>query len=78
VADFVSTAVNTVDAASPLVPAVAQLRGGGSPCLQVVDGGQTVGLLTLENIGEFLMVRTALAGVAGQTERQQMAESFKR
>jgi hypothetical protein len=27
----------------------------------VVDRGHTVGLLTLENVGEYLMVRTALA-----------------
>lgn len=78
VADFVSTSVSTVEADSPLVPAVAQLREGGSPCLQVVDRGQTVGLLTLENIGEYLMVRTALAGVSSGSDRRQMAESFDR
>ena len=27
-----------------------------------MDQGETVGLLTLENVGEFLMVREALAG----------------
>jgi Zn-dependent protease len=50
-----------IDAASPLVPAVARLREQGEPCLQVVDRGEPVGLLTLENIGEYLMVRTALS-----------------
>jgi Zn-dependent protease len=55
-----------VDAASPLVPAVARLRERGEPCLQVVDHGEPVGLLTLENIGEYLMVRTALAEAAAQ------------
>ena len=78
VADFVSTAVKPVEADSPLVPAVALLREAGTPCLQVVDRGHTVGLLTLENIGEFLMVRTALAGVANGSERRQIAESFRR
>jgi hypothetical protein len=43
------------------VPALTQLREQGAACLQVVEQGQPVGLLTLENIGEFLMVRTALS-----------------
>ncbi len=50
-----------VQAGDPLVPAVAQLREAGEPCLQVVENGESIGLLTLENIGEYLMVRTALA-----------------
>ena len=50
-----------VEAGDPLAPAVARMRDGGEPCLEVVDQGKPVGLLTLENIGEFLMVRTALA-----------------
>jgi len=76
VADFVSTTVSTVEADSSLVPAVAQLREGGAPCLQVVERGQTVGLLTLENIGEYLMIRTALAGVSNRSERERVAETF--
>lgn len=78
VADFVSTTVSTVEADSSLVPAVAQLREGGAPCLQVVERGQTVGLLTLENIGEYLMIRTALAGVTTRSERERVAETFNR
>ena len=31
-----------------------------TPCLQVIEQNETVGLLTMENIGEFLMVRAAL------------------
>jgi Zn-dependent protease len=50
-----------VEVAEPLAPAIARLREGGEPCLEVVDQGRPVGLLTLENVGEFLMVRTALA-----------------
>jgi Zn-dependent protease len=49
-----------VEADSPLVPALARLREGDGPCLQVVEAGRPVGLLTLENIGELLMVRSAL------------------
>jgi Zn-dependent protease/CBS domain-containing protein len=78
VAEYVSTAVKPVEADSPLVPAVALLREAGTPCLQVVDRGHTVGLLTLENVGEYLMVRTALAGASDGAERRRLAETFDR
>jgi predicted transcriptional regulator len=62
VGDFARPGVGTVEAGDALGPAVARLRSGEGPCLQVVEQGRPVGLLTLENIGEYLMVRTALAG----------------
>jgi predicted transcriptional regulator len=61
VADYLRPGPDPVEVDSPLVAAVARLRETGVPCVPVVEHGQTVGLLTLENIGEFLMVRTALA-----------------
>ncbi len=61
VADFVKHHISTVEADSSLSEAVTRLRSGQGPCLQVLDQGKTVGLLTLENVAEFLMVRTALA-----------------
>jgi CBS domain-containing protein len=60
VADVPLGELGHVELGEPLVPAVALLREGGLPCLQVVDRGRPVGLLTLENIGEYLMVRAAL------------------
>jgi CBS domain containing-hemolysin-like protein len=60
-ADYAQTEIPSVEASSPLAAAVKSLRSGKRPCLQVIDQGQTVGLLTLENIGELLMVRSALA-----------------
>jgi Zn-dependent protease/CBS domain-containing protein len=60
VGEYATPEVGHVEVDSMLVPAVALLREGGIPCLQVLNGGQTVGLLTLENIGEYLMVRAAL------------------
>jgi Zn-dependent protease/CBS domain-containing protein len=60
VAEYAAADVGEVEVDSMLVPAVALLREAGIPCLQVVDDGRTVGLLTLENIGEYLMVRAAL------------------
>jgi Zn-dependent protease/CBS domain-containing protein len=61
VADFVRAEISTVEADSPLAEAVSRLRSGQGPCLHVVDHGQSVGLLTLENVAELLMVREALA-----------------
>ena len=60
VEDYARTAIPRVEITSPLSAAVTRLREGQGPCLEVVDGGETVGLLTLENIGEFLMVQAAL------------------
>jgi hypothetical protein len=54
---------------------MARLRQGEGPCLQVMDAGLPVGLLTLENIGEYLMVRSALAGAASD-ERLKLADTY--
>jgi Zn-dependent protease len=59
--------LNRIEASQPLVTAVARLRDGGEPCLQVTERGEPIGLLTLENIGEYLMVRAALAESAERT-----------
>ena len=45
----------------PLGPALIRLRDEGEGCLEVVEDGRPIGLLTTENIGELLMVRAALA-----------------
>ena len=44
-----------------LGPALIRLRDEGENCLEVVEHGRPIGLLTAENIGELLMVRAALA-----------------
>jgi Zn-dependent protease len=62
VVEHAKTEIPRVEANSPLAAAVTRLREGHGPCLQVVDHEETVGLLTLENVGEFLMVRAAIAG----------------
>ncbi len=50
-----------VGADEPLAPALIRLRDEGESCLEVVENGRPIGLLTAENIGELLMVRAALA-----------------
>lgn len=49
-------------AMDPLPGAMEKLQASGGPVLPVLDGpgGRLVGMLTLENIGETLMVRAAL------------------
>ncbi len=54
-------ALGHVTADEPLAPALIRLREGGESCLEVVENGRPIGLLTAENIGELLMVRAALA-----------------
>jgi Zn-dependent protease len=70
VADFAKTEIPKVEASCPLATAVTRLREGHGPCLQVVYQGETAGLLTLENVGEFLMVRSALAKQGGKAANQ--------
>ena len=50
-----------VGADAPVGPALIRLRDEGEGCLEVVEDGRPIGLLTAENIGELLMVRAALA-----------------
>ncbi|CAN5634080.1 site-2 protease family protein [soil metagenome] len=77
VGDFVATPLGTVSAQEPIVPALARLREGEGPCLLVVDRGEPIGLLTVENIGEFLMVRTALGGTQTRAEQKELASTFE-
>jgi Zn-dependent protease len=59
-----------VQVSDPLTPSVTRLREGGGPCLLVADRDTPVGLLTLENVGEYLMVRAAVAQAAKYTTRR--------
>ena len=49
----------TADPDEPLEPVLARLQGSASRTLPVVAGGALVGLLTLENVGELLMVQAS-------------------
>jgi Zn-dependent protease/CBS domain-containing protein len=53
-------------ASEPLDVAVARMRAQGRSALPVIEDGRLVGLLTLENIGELLLVRDALRRFAGR------------
>ena len=54
----------TVDPSEMLETAVASLREGRCRTLPVVRGGTLVGMLTMDNVGEFMMIESALRGSA--------------
>jgi CBS domain-containing protein len=62
VRDIMRPEVMTVDASDMLEGAFQKLRESGSPALPILRGGRLVGLLTAENVGEFLMIQTATKG----------------
>ena len=53
------------DAGEPLENAVQRMRQGGRSALPVLHGGALVGLITLENVSDLLVVRDALRRHAG-------------
>jgi CBS domain-containing protein len=63
-----NVAISTVMRASPPVVdsyemvenALMRIQESGVPALPVTHGGQLVGIVTAENITEYLMIRTAL------------------
>ena len=63
---IVQPCAGSITAAEGLSQALEQLRGGDCPALPVVEpvSGRLVGLLTAENAGELLLVRSALRGQA--------------
>ncbi len=60
VADVMCRDVQLVEAGEMLEPAFARLQEGKSRTLPVMHEGRLVGLLTSENVGEFLMIQSAL------------------
>jgi Zn-dependent protease/predicted transcriptional regulator len=60
VMDFARSNLPAVDSYEMLEMAVNRLQESGSKTLPVTHNGQLVGLITLENISEYLMIRSAL------------------
>ena len=50
----------SADVAEPLEGVVSRLRGRECPVVPVLDQGRLVGLVTVENVGDLLLVREAL------------------
>ena len=55
------------EAGEPLEDAIARMRGSGRSALPVLRGGRLVGLITLENIGDLVLVRGAVERHIGRT-----------
>lgn len=62
VAEVMCRECETVEEATPLKRAVESMHARQCATVPVVSDGRLVGLLTLENISEMIMVNTALAG----------------
>lgn len=60
VSEVMRTDVPTADASEMVEVAFERLRGGNCQTIPVLRHGRLVGLLTLENIGELISVKTAL------------------
>lgn len=60
VRDAMSREVQTADSYDMLEKALALLQSCKCRSLPVVHGGQLVGMLTMDNVGEFLMIQAAL------------------
>jgi CBS domain-containing protein len=59
--DVMRRDVPVIDSHDMLEPAFRRLAESGSPVGAVQHGGRLVGLITLDNVGEFLMVQGSLA-----------------
>jgi predicted transcriptional regulator len=60
VAEVMNRRFETVSPSDMLDGAVQRLQSSGCPALPVLRGSELVGVLTLENVGEFLMIHAAL------------------
>jgi hypothetical protein len=71
--------VETADPSEMLEGAFQRLQGTPGRVLPVVRDGQLVGLLTLENVGEFLMIQSALrSGDGSQTASSRLRPATQR
>ncbi|MBI5879110.1 MAG: site-2 protease family protein [Chloroflexi bacterium] len=60
VADVMARNFETADSYDMLETVLPRLQASDTPLIPIMHGGQLVGLLTLENVGEFLAIQSAL------------------
>ncbi len=63
------TDVETVEPFEMLDRVLTRMQSAGWPMVPVAYRGRLLGLLTLENVGEFLMVKSALRKTGGELDR---------
>lgn len=64
--DVMQPACKPVDAGEMLQTALERMQDGSCPVLPVVQGGRLVGILTLENVGELMMLANAIQRRTGE------------
>jgi Zn-dependent protease len=65
VSEAMRTNLPEVDSYDMVETALERIQQSGVPALPVTHGGQLVGIITSENITEYLMIRSALRSAAG-------------
>jgi CBS domain-containing protein len=58
--DYIRRDLPEVDSYEMLEMAINRLQETGTKTLPVTHGGELVGLITMENVTEYLMIRSAL------------------
>lgn len=61
IASLMQRGFESVDASEMLEAALVRLQTSGCHTMPVISGGQLVGLFTTDNVGEFLMIQSALS-----------------
>jgi CBS domain-containing protein len=70
VRDVMATVPCVADDSAPLSETLELMRESGCSALPVLHENRLVGLITLENVGELLMLRSAQHAENGKTESQ--------
>jgi Zn-dependent protease/predicted transcriptional regulator len=77
VRDHMRQGCPAADPEEPLEPVLARLQGQACRTLPVLSGGALVGLLTLENVGELLMVVSATAAAARASSGRRTSSALR-
>jgi len=75
IAEAMRPAPAAVDPSASLETTFQQMREADAQSVPVVEGGRLVGLITLENIAEFLMVRSAVEQLSARSGRTGLDDS---
>ena len=75
VTEFCQSEIGTIEAGSMLAAAVERLSQDKEVCLQVVVNHAIVGLLTLEHVRDFVMLRAAASANSSGTKQSALTQA---
>jgi CBS domain-containing protein len=75
--DVMQPACRPVDAGAPLDDALEAMQEAECPLLPVTQAGRLVGILTLENVGELMMLSNAIRRRSGRGEVQMTNDELR-